>query len=232
MSDHEELVNTQPDKSRTLRLASVAIVVLGVVSCERVTPTQANPTAAPRAPARSVALQDAAMGRLSPIALAVAAGLQKPRVRSAVMAAMKDTAARGLGLDLQDCEPGTTTRLLFEAGEARGAESANASCALAAQMTGLVLYMEPEQLAVWSPSVIPLVTALANPGSAWPSHIAAYRSPDRSLDLAADRSLRGPILVVLPLIHPKRTLPLRNTLVPSLVAHHDPGPPRQHIQVP
>ena len=100
----------------------------------------------------------------------------------------KSTAARA-GLDLQDCEPGTTTRLLFEAGEARGAESANASCALAAQMTGLVLYMEPEQLAVWSPSVIPLVTALANPGSAWPSHIAAYRSPDRSLDLAAGGSV-------------------------------------------
>lgn len=144
------------------------------------------------------------MGSLSAIAAYVAAGLQDPVARTDVMRAMKDSTSRNLGLDLQDCGPGGKANSLFVAADRLSAAKATAMCSTVAAMNGLVLYMDRSQLDLWSHSTIPIVTALANPTSARPSHLLGYRSPTRTIDVTGDAGLKGPILVVLPLRHPTR----------------------------
>ena len=172
------------------------------------------------------------MGALSNAALAVAAGMQDQRVRAAVITAMRDSSALGVGLDLQDCGPGSRTRSLFDAAERRGVGQAAALCSWATARSGLVLYMDPDQLAAWSATVIPIVTAVEQPGHPLPAHVLGYRSPVRTIDIAADPNLKGPILVVLPITHPSRMQSRRSLLLPSAVVRIDTGAARQHVRVP
>jgi hypothetical protein len=81
--------------------------------------------------------------------------------------------------------------------------------------------MDREQLALWNTSVIPIVTALASAGASLPAHMLGYRSPTRTIDVAADRRLKGPILVVLPMAHPSRVSNARPALPASAVVHRD-----------
>jgi hypothetical protein len=144
------------------------------------------------------------MGKLSIVALQVVTGLQDPRVRAAVIAAMRDTTSRGHGLDLQDCGETSVTRSLFVAAAKRGAQPIDAMCRSVGALPGLILHMDREQLARWDPSVIPIVTAIAEPHAPPPGDLTGYRSPSRTINLGADKQLKGPILVVFPAKHANR----------------------------
>lgn len=184
----------------TLVLFSVA----GALGCDRTVPTQAAVRPSPVLVRAVIPVQDEGMGDLSTVALQVVTGLQDTHVRAAVIAAMRDSSARGYGLDLQDCQASGVTRSLFEAAERRGRAPTEAVCQTVSQLSGLILYMDHEQLANWGSSIIPIVTAIAHPEAGMPKHLTGYRSPDRTIDLTADKQLRGPILVVFPIRHPKR----------------------------
>lgn len=155
------------------------------------------------------------MGDLSPVARQVVAGLQNPKVRGAIIRALRDPANRGAGIDLLDCSPGSAVGDLLQAGESRGGEGANTLCSAFRSWGGVTLYMAPDRLAAWDSTVIPIVTAIAHPDSALPATLVGYRSPARTIDLPADGSLQGPILVVVPYLHPKRYAGRTSQLMPS-----------------
>lgn len=183
-------------------LVSVATLT-AVAACDRTTPTQT--TIKPVASVlRSIAVQDEGMGLLSSVALQVVAGLQDPRVRTAVITAMRDSAAQEYGLDLQGCRTAGVVLSLFQAAERRGTQSAAQTCDYVTRLPGLILHMDHEQLANWNPTVIPVVTAIAHPGAGMPAHLTGYRSPSRTIDLTAEKHLQGPILVVFPVKHRSR----------------------------
>jgi len=190
-----------------------------VIGCERPTVNLDRPQA-PERPRQTI-VTDQAMGSLSPIAFQVAAGLQDPVVLRSVFAAMRDSASQGLGIDLQDCGPGGPTQLLINAGAKRGGQAASVLCAALSALPGAILFMDRDQLKVWNPSVIPIVTAVANPLAPLPQHFLGYRSPSKTIDLGADSKLKGPILVVLPIKHPNRLRGLRPSLPASVTVHKD-----------
>jgi hypothetical protein len=69
----------------------------------------------------------------------------------------------------------------------------------------MVLYMDRDLLAQWdAAAVVPVVTALAHPNAALPAAFRGYRTPEETVDLPGDGSVTGPVLVVLPNIHPSR----------------------------
>lgn len=195
---------------------------LALVGCDRPGPTQdVRPAPRPTTVSRAVAIQDVTMGSLTVTAQAIAAAMQDQPVRTAVIAAMKDSASLGVGLDLTDCANSALAKAIFDAGERRGAATAASQCTAAASLPGLVLYMDREQLAAWSATTIPVVTAIAQPGRALPAHYVGYRSPTRTLDIGADPKLQTPILVLLPIVHPARMQSHRGALTPSSVVHKD-----------
>jgi hypothetical protein len=161
------------------------------------------------------------MATLSIVALQVVTGLQDPHVRAAVIAAMRDTTARGHGLDLQDCQQSSVTRSLFDAAAKRGAQATDAMCRYVSALPGLILHMDHEQLSHWDPSVIPIVTAIAHPDARMPGDLTGYRSPSRTIDLGADKHLQGPILVVFPVKHPNRRDADRRALPAAIFTHVD-----------
>ena len=216
---------------RRCALGSAVLASAAITACDRPTTTQVLPRAT-RPSAQIAPVADASMGSWSPMAMAVVAGLQDPRIRRSIVAAMKDTGAAGIGIDLQACQPGGKIDSLYAAAEKRGAMAGAALCALATHASGLVLYMDREQLANWDPSVIPIVTALADPSKGVPDHLVGYRSPTRTLDLRTDDKLATPILVVLPMTHPHRTAAMRGVLFPSLVSYPAPPPTQTHRRVP
>jgi hypothetical protein len=155
------------------------------------------------------------MGQLSGVARHVAAALQDPNVRHEVALLMKQS-PDAAGLDLQNCQEGTAVGRLLAAGELRGAGSASVLCKQLMQAQGMVLFMDRTQLAAWDPSVVPIVTAVENPGRFAASTVfQGYRSPTRMITLNAAHPNVGPVLVVFPHVHPSR-------------AHSDPT--RIHIE--
>lgn len=188
---------------------------------------------APHAPARTVsgpAIQDVAMGQLSPFARHIVAGLQDPQVRSRLVRAMKASHVRGVGIDLQDCEPNTVAGDLLEAGSRRGGSAAIDVCSSFKQSGGMTLYMDRDRLAHWDSTVIPVVTALQDPDHV-PATFLGYRSPTRTIELERDAPLAGPLLVLLPISHPDRWSergPRPAIVRPSIV----PNPPPSRTPVP
>jgi hypothetical protein len=161
----------------------------------------------PHAPARTIsgpAVQDVAMGSLSPFARHVVAGLQDPKVRGKIVRAMKNSHVFGVGLDLEDCGPNTVIGDLLEAGAMRGGAAASHVCGSFQQSGGIMLYMDRDRLAHWDSTVIPVVTAIQRPEIAVPTTFVGYRSPTRTIQLYRDAPLDGPVLVLLPFSHPHR----------------------------
>jgi hypothetical protein len=215
---HQQLGNTRRAGSRFSRklYQSALGIVAALGACER--PTAVPPgRISPPDHLRATVVSDRTMGSLSAVALQVAIGLQDSRVRAAVNGAMKDSSAQGLGLDLQDCRSGGSARSLFDASERRGGQAADALCSSVLSLSGLVLFMDRVQLSNWDPSVIPIVTAMSSIGNGVPAHLLGYRSPDRTMDVTGDRNLKGPILVILPLPHPRRMAASRQGLPASVV---------------
>lgn len=187
--------------SRILWLISIVLIAGGCSSEKSIT----SPVLVP-APARTVVgepVTDVAMGHLSGLARHISAGLQDPSARGALVRLMKSDAARGIGIDLQACESGTV-RGLLEAGSRRGADPYDVVCRGLKGAAGVMLYMDRDRLAGWDSTVIPVVTAIEHPGKPIPAKFLGYRSPTRTIELSHPASLAGPILVVLPLLHPTR----------------------------
>jgi hypothetical protein len=163
------------------------------------------------------------MGALSAIARHVSAGLRDSATRMAVAQAMKSGDAPTLGLNLHACEANAVVARLLVKGERAGGEPVAAVCAAIRQHRGMTLYMDPDRLRVWNGYSIPIVTALAAPDAAnLPSTFHGYRSPGRLIDLPSDGSEKGPILVVLPYVHPSEA---RADARPSLTVTHRPSLP-------
>jgi hypothetical protein len=161
---------------------------------------------------------DPGMGNLSSLAHQVVVGLGNPRVRMMVVEAMKNPAAAGAGLDLNDCASGSVVAQLLVAAEQRGAGSAATTCSDIGRWGGLTLYMAESGLRRWDGTFIPIVTALSARGPAVPKQWKGYRSGDRAIDLFADKPVPGPVLVVLPLTHPTRVANATR-MVPLLQTH-------------
>lgn len=178
-------------------------VVLLVAACRD------TPEAVTRLPKRQSTMvpilgvdQDATMGALSGVARHIVTALRDPALRAAVAAAMKADSTSRLGLDLQDCDSPGVVHSLLAAGEKYGAGAAASVCASIKSRAAGALFMDPDRLRGWNGSTIPIVTAIENPRSALPATFHGYLSSERVIDLPADGSLKGPILVVLPLVHP------------------------------
>jgi hypothetical protein len=146
---------------------------------------------------------DRTMGALSGVAQHIAAALQDPRVRGIVVRALRDTVNNPTGLDLSSCSDGVVSSLV-NAGTLRGGSSASAMCRLLNAGRGTVLYMDRTRLAGWDSTVIPIVTAVADPSVPAASTFHGYVTPSLITDLKSDGSVHGPVLVVLPLFHARR----------------------------
>jgi hypothetical protein len=162
--------------------------------------------APPVAPAYAVVaspVSDTVMGELSPIARQVVAALRDSVLRVEVARAMKETSSAS-SIDLQDCAAVSVAQRLLLAGERNGMGSATLHCGNLRKLRGAILYMNPERLAHWDGTVIPIVTAIQNPDRALPKELRAYRSSTRLVNLSLDHPDDGPLLVVLPYVHPRR----------------------------
>lgn len=143
------------------------------------------------------------MGALSDVAQHVSAALQEPAVRIRVAQALKSRSS-GSEIDLQDCGPGTIAADIFAAGEREGFSGAQTLCSRLKGYSGAVLYMDPQRAQRWSPSVSPVVVAVADPSRARVRPFKAYLTPLHAITLPVDGSFVGPILAVLPYRHHSR----------------------------
>jgi hypothetical protein len=202
-----------------------ALVTLAFFGCGD-PPTSTQKPAAPRSLMKQESIgsvvTDRVMGNLSLTAHQIAVGLGNAKVRQLVVQAMKSPAAAGAGLDLNACETGTIVGDLLTAAEQRGAGSAAALCSSIRRSGGRTLYMSKDGLRQWDGSFVPIVTAIESPHLPLPKRWKGYRSGQRTIDLFADKSPPGPVLVVSPIIHPAavaraaRTIPTQQVQVGPL----------------
>lgn len=192
---------------RTLKPTLLMCMLLVAVACDVAsTPTEGvRPQLTPRAEIATPAVNDLVMGPLSVVARHVVVGLQNRAVRNEVKAALMASSTLGQ-VDLQNCTGGTPTAHLLRSGEFYGAGSADAMCSTIRKYKGLVLFMDRQHLQAWNPSVVPIITAIANPEGGVPATFRGYRSATRLIDLDAHNVERyGPVLIVFPALHPGRT---------------------------
>lgn len=184
-----------------LRVGSALLVTIG---CDRKLPTQSRPKPTLGVSSATVALSDPTMGSLSSLARHVSMALQSDALRKEVHDSMSNPNAMGAGLDLQECDQPGVAQHLLRSGELVGGGSAAELCATIRRMDGLSLYMDPGRLQRWDPKLLPIVTAIADPNKKLPTHFLGYRSARYTIDLPANGSLKGPLLVILPLKHQRR----------------------------
>lgn len=151
-------------------------------------------------------LEDSIMGRLSPVALAVVAGLGDPQIRHDLIAYMRTPTARG-EVDLSKCLDDGVVSQLFASAASRLGVGVSGLCS-PLQGRRAILYMNPYVLSTWDESVIPLVAAVDNPGHRLPATIQVYRSPFHSVAIPSGGKANPFVLYVLPYSHPNN---LNNT---------------------
>ena len=212
---------TSASRAQCVRWGLVFALVASV-ACERPTAVTLSPPIQPAAAtfARLTApVTDPAMGKLSPVARQVIAALRDPDLRRELALAMKDTSA-SYSLDLQDCRTVSLAARLLASGERNGFGTAASACARLTALNGAILYMAPERLEGWDGTVIPLVTAIEHPESPLPTTVWAYRSPSRAVELSSSHPGSGPLLVILPSLHPRQAVrrPMKTT--PHMIPVH------------
>jgi hypothetical protein len=187
------------------RLTSLALLVAAAACNGPDLPARTAPTPMDAARLARVAEKDPVMGDLSGIAQHVAAAMQSPAVRTVIAAELKQAPNGITQLDLQDCGRNAAIKAMLDEGQRRGGAAPGTLCSAIAKADGMVLYMDRDLLARWDPAaVVPIVTALAHPGTALPAAFRGYRTPEETVDLPGDGSVTAPVLVVLPNIHPSR----------------------------
>lgn len=210
--------------------SSICVMVVSSVlwsACAREMATTPDRPAAARpahvAYSLSAPVSDATMGAFSPIAQAIAAGLQDSTARVNVYRAMKSRALDAVaGLDLQACESDSPIKALLASAEHFGAGPAKDLCAFLTQREGAILYMDPSRLARWDGTTIPVVAARETMNAPLPQAIQVYRSPNRLMTMPTDGSMVGPIVYVLPIAHSSRRT---NAAVPNIIVHTVPRLP-------
>jgi hypothetical protein len=189
-------------RSRSAMLACAATALaIGMAACDSLpnVPKRAAP------PAKTIdgsPDDDKTMGGLSEIARHVSAALEDSRVRGALVRAMKDSVNNPVGVDLTECSDGSIAQSVLRAGELRGGRDASTLCEELRAGNGAMLYMEQSRLAGWDSTTIPVVTAIANPNAPLAKSFHGYRAPGLVMDVAADGSLGGPVLVIVPYSNP------------------------------
>lgn len=215
------------------RKSWIPILFTGAIvgACDRPMNVEPVRSVQPRPSVTGAPIRDKVMGPLSDLARHVVAGLQDPAVRGRLVRAMKDSSMTRRGLDLLDCDATAPLGAVLAAAEKRGGRSRALLCSSIRQSRGLTLYMDPDRLAGWDSTVIPIVTAVADPNQAIPNSFLGYRSPSETIDLPRDGSVGGPILVILPHLHRGRFASQRARLLPAdvmqLKSHQDSVLPAQ-----
>lgn len=181
--------------------AFLAMLLIASLGCKD-TISPASPPTGALAPVRSVApaLHDAGMSDLSPVAQHIIVALRDSAVRVAVIDALKQSTNGHIGIDLSSCNGISLGAAIISTGERLGAGPASPICDRLRTGSGMTLYMSPERLARWNPTVIPIVTAIANPDQPRPVHIMGYQFADMTIDIS-DPKFIGPVLVVVPYAH-------------------------------
>lgn len=167
---------------------------------------------------------DATMADLSSVARHLAGALRDSATRADVARAMKDPKESFVGIDLHSCAANPLVLRLLLQGERAGGSPSQIVCQGILHREGLVLYMDRDRLRAWDGSTIPIVTAIAQPGSGLPVTFHGYRSPTKIIDLPSDGSLGGPILVVLPYVHPASAIALRANTPSTSISHATQAP--------
>lgn len=210
-----------------LAVCATLLASVWMASCDRspITPRQAE------LPTRTIVNgpdNDRTMGSLSEVAQHLAAALQDPRVRGLVVRAMRDSVHNASGIDLSSCTDSVVSSLV-NAGTLRGGGSANSLCKRLGVGKGVVLYMDRTRLAGWDSTVIPIVTAVADPSIQPAKTFHGYVTPSLVTDLRSDGSVNGPVLVVLPLFHSRRIGSASTALLPTRLLIN---PDAQHAAAP
>lgn len=203
-------------------LPLMALVAAG--ACDRPLPNTPRQVVMPEPIIVTRPDKDKTMGGLSDIAQHFAAALQDARLRGALVRAMRDTVNNGTGIDLANCGSGTIVGSLLTAGELRGGGDAASLCERMKAGKGMILYMDQTRLAGWDSTTIPIVTAIADPQGSIAETIRGYRAPGDMIVLPVDGSVGGPVLVVLPYLHPRRLLSRHPILLQSVaIVQHASG---------
>jgi hypothetical protein len=206
--------STNEGRRIAIRLGVLLAVGALLVACVDSLPIVPRREARPSATIIGKADDDATMGNLSEVARHISASLEDPRVRGAVVRAMKDSVNNPIGLDLTECDAGSVAGNTLRSGELRGGRDASTLCEEMKQRGGVILFMDRGRLATWDSTTIPIVTAIANPNVPLQKTFHGYRSPDLVMDVPSDGSLGGPILIVVPATSTRFAL-RRNASVPS-----------------
>jgi hypothetical protein len=215
----------------TLLRCVVLIGSAALGACDQSLPNVPSRVVLPEATIVHAADRDNTMGALSDVAQHIAAALQDPRIRGMVVRALRDTVNNGTGMDLAQCSPGTIVGDLLTAGELRGGQSAASLCERMKSKTGMILYMDHSRLMGWDSTTIPIVTAVADPNAPIAKTFHGYFTPTTMADLRSDGSVNGPVLVVLPIFHPRRVRDLNRAMLPTNVIVR-PAPARGTIFTP
>jgi hypothetical protein len=189
--------------SAVLTCAATALCAT-TVACTDSLPNVPRRAAPPAKTINGSADDDKTMGNLSEIARHVSAALEDPRVRGALVRAMKDSVNNPAGVDLTECSGGSIAENLLRAAELRGGRDASTLCNDLRVGKGAMLFMDRSRLAGWDSTTIPVVTAIANPDAPIAKSFHGYRSPDLVMDVKADGSVGGPVLVIVPYANPHR----------------------------
>jgi hypothetical protein len=163
------------------------------------------------------------MGDLDGIAQHIARAIQDSATRQALRRALLADENRG-ALDLSECEGKGVAARLSAFGERRGGVSVATHCAAVRRFPGMILFMDRRQLAVWDGTTLPIVTGLANASAATPANLMGYRSPETLISIGADRHLAAPILVVVPIPHPRRLRAMQVGGLPAITARSAAAP--------
>lgn len=179
-----------------------ALVLAG--ACDPSIDSVAAPViAAPGQPSAARAISgvesDQVMGRLSPVALTIAAGLRDPTLRRATWVTLKDKKVNPVGLDLQRCGRASVAANLMAKGVQHVGGNAASFCRLIGEFKGMVLYMDRDRLQAWDGVSPIIVTAIEDLNAERPAHFAGYRVSGEVVSLPSDGSIAEPVLVVLPM---------------------------------
>jgi hypothetical protein len=137
------------------------------------------------------------MGQLSPVAQFISTAILDKNARLELHAALLNAGGSPFGLKLSECASSAPLVTLMNAGEHRGAGSGRALCRMLAARGGVTLWMNPAWLRQWDGSTLPIVAAIDNPAIALPRTFKGYIGAKHAIDLPADGSVGGPVLVVL-----------------------------------
>lgn len=170
-----------------------------------------------------------AFGEMEQTVRAVAAGLQDSTTRKMVALIFRSDTTGIPMIDLQACSADGISRRLLNTAELKGGPKSQLLCAKLGASRGAVLYLNREDVRRWDGTTIPPVTALVNENAPMPSAVPVYLSPARFTTLSTEGATAGPVLVVVPVVHPDRR---RKAPKPDLPAHVTVRVPRSSGRVP